>query len=610
MTLCPSHENRFRRILIFCTVLLVLLMVQAVLLPSVPIWTTDNGNKIMTARQLAEHGTDLFEAPGTFDAAKNYFPGTFHFHLDAATGKFRSILPVIYPFFSSLLWRLGGFGTLLFLPVLGTVLTFLFFLLCLQELHISAKTSVRLAVLLLISAPYLFYSGTVWEMTLSCVFPVAAWYLLLKKHHAASGIVLGAGIWLREEFAVIAAAIFAAEVLSSWKRPPVRQLIAFSAGVLIAALPLCLFNYVFYGHILGFHGALYYTHNAQDIAPVPLYLKLLRGYRMYLFRFDNHTPFLPVSDSVLLIPFALMLLSGAFRGFYRTKRVILAVCAALWMLLFLHLRCFLNGGDHTLWNFVKYAGFNVGFITCSPLYAGFFLLWRELLSSNSRTLRVCTWTAVLYCIVIPPILTQSDIGMIWGARHFLMMSPLFLFLSFWGLARLSGASSSSRRLFPVSGIFFLSVASFIFCIAGQIALFFTSYQAEAASDNILNNTEDVIVTDIFFLPEMTPELMAERRIFYVDSDESMLALLPGLKRSGIRRFDLILSTSDPCYGVISDECLARMSEMPDLTVLQSISIKSDTRHENLFECDVIRSAIEIAEESPAGSSRNLPAENF
>ncbi len=544
----PSFHEAF----FFTGILLCILLVEACLLPSHPIWVTDNGNKLMVGEQIAETGSDFFPVKPVHGIKyeKENYPGVFHFHpmqKDGVEG-YRSILPVSFPWLLGIAKRYFGLSAPLFFPILGTCLTFFLFQILLSTLRCSSRIRITLNLLWLVSAPYLFYSGTIWEMTLSCVFPMLSWLLWRNGRHFLAGLSLGMGLWLREECAVIA---FLAGCSVLWvfrKEIPWRKLVSFSMGFLFPAGLLCLYNQINYDQILGLHGSLYYTHNTEHAIHRTAIQRLLHGYWMYLFRFEGRDAIPFSAENIPTIMLVAVCVSGAFRKREELKRIIMVPALCCYGMTYI-----LTARHDAL---ITDAGFNTGFIANSPLFLGFFLTWREQLESPRQSIRVLSWIALLYMLVMPPLLTQSDIGIIWGARHFLFLSPLYLLLSCHGFLHVY----RMRRQALHAVIVILFAISSFWTMLSLYALHLQANQVQYATDFLESHVSPgtPIITDIFYLPELTPLTAKSRCFLYVKSDEALLRLVEKMKERK-QNFALLLSTSEPYYGNITEKCLEQLN---------------------------------------------------
>ena len=518
----------------------LLLLVQAALLPPGAVWITDNGNKQMVLENLIRHGTPAMANPAAeLDPGNRFFPdGNFHFRV-MEDGKIRSIYP---EFFSALALpgcRLLGNAGLWILPVGGTLAVLALFLALIGRLGLSPRLEAWLTGLLLCGSPLLFYSGTFWEMTLAAAFPLAALLAARGKRLFLAGLLLGAGLWLREEFYLVALCSGIAALVfypKEWKR-----CLPFGAGFLALAVPLWLYNFAVYGHLLGLHGALYYTHNVEGAPALAERLSgVFEGFFVYLWKFNPGNPETVWYYWVALAPMFLLPVAGFLRGAERFKTAAAWAAVAAWAFL--------------LWLFwtnpapVLASGLTVGFLTASPLLAGFFLEWRNLLRRGPRPRRMLTLAALLYCLALPLVLTRSDIGLIWGARHYLLIYPALFALGFAGFAGLRRNRSLAVALIAVA----LAMQAM-----GIRMLFGVAEDAARAEATVAALEPRAVVSDVFFLPEMTPRLFFAKQWLYLKRDDRVDDLLAALRRRGVKRFTLVLSAS-PQFRQVSDAGLARL----------------------------------------------------
>ena len=180
------HSNlRFAAILFFAA---GSLLIAGLLLPPLPLFITDNGNKYMIMRDFAESATLVMDhvEPALFPR------GGFHFQSlpDGRIYSFHSwVLPVISAFF----YRAAGENAAL-LPVWLSGLGILLLL-------TQSKMERFAAWALLLTTPIWLYSMMLWEMIPSTLAVLAAFILLLRKRRMfAAGIILGLGIWFGKKF--------------------------------------------------------------------------------------------------------------------------------------------------------------------------------------------------------------------------------------------------------------------------------------------------------------------------------------------------------------------------------------------------------------------------
>ena len=159
-------------------------------------------------------------------------------------------------------------------------------------------------------------------------------------------------------------------------------------------------------------------------------------------------------------------------------------------------------------------------------------------SHRNRAIRLSARTALIYILIVPPLLTVNDIGLIYGARHFMAIMPILLFLSLRGPRIKAG-------LRPIP-----AVPALLLQGASLVMLFDVSAEAAAMQTAIRNAASDsgVIVTDAFFLPEQTPQLFFDATMLKLD-DGSVDRLIAYLRQQRKREFTLVLSNR---YRRISD----------------------------------------------------------
>ena len=197
---------RNRATMLWCAAIVLLAAMPALLLPAGAGWITDNGNKYIIMRSLAEGGTTAIANPAAgIDPEGRFFPdGGFHFR--RFHGEMRSIYPEYFPALTLPWYRLFGERGVLVLPALGAMAAALLFGLW--------RRRMAAGLLLLAGTPLLFYGGTFWEMAPSVLFALTAVMLAVRRRLFLAGLVLGAGLILREEMYFLAAAMAAGSPVS------------------------------------------------------------------------------------------------------------------------------------------------------------------------------------------------------------------------------------------------------------------------------------------------------------------------------------------------------------------------------------------------------------
>ena len=468
----------------------VILTTAWFLLPPGGVWITDNGNKYMMMRNFAEgNGRKLN------NGCPDLFPtGGFHFY--KTCGGAYSFYPEYLSFITVPFYKLFGERGILFFPSAATLL--LLFMVW-RYWHIPPP-------LLLLSTPLFFYSLLLWEMTPSVFLITAVMLLAERKRFFAAGCVLGVSLLMREEAYFICGAMGAALlVCGRW-----RELAGFIGAFIIAALPVWLYQWGAYGHFLGNHGKYYYLNNNAGFTVISQLKNALFNYYHHLFRFDSwHWPALNLLSWSVLIPIA----AGAAPGFRKWRKAKYGAC-----IIYLAAMGVLAAGVWFRGNTVYTASMLTGLLTATPVIAGFLINWHAFL--RCRKFRLLTLAALFYVVGV----TAADIGLVWGSRHFLVLLPVLVYLSFCGF-RLMGISVFSgkfkaERLIPAAA---LAVSIFIQCF-GLYALFRVSGDSHAAESALLKNKNGVIVTDVFYIPEQMPRLFFNKTVLQVLNREDIRTL--------------------------------------------------------------------------------------
>ena len=503
-------------------------------------WITDGGNKAMVMENFLLHHSIAMQNPAAaLDPANRFFPDAV-FHFQRVGKAIHSVFPPYFPVLTAPLYRaFGPFGMIL-LPLAGAFLSLALTAGMMRRWHLRAPVLVATACFV---TPLVFYAIEFWEMTLGVAAVAAMFFLLDRKSDLAAGLALALGLWFRPEmsfFAVLAGAVLLAF--------GIRRAVRFGAGFLAGAAVYGAVQFLLFGSVLGIHGTTY-AHTAR---------RFLWNYFYYWF---SCAP----AELVLAVA-ALALGAGPrFRSFERGK-LALALAAAFWAL-FRFTR--MLGADEPVTETI----FTVGLFTTTPFVYWLAANWRPLWNAPVRKVRLAVRIAFLYTLVLPPLLTSGDLGIIWGARHWLFLMPLFVLLA-WYAAR-SGTARAAVCVLFLNSLFF------------QIGGFFIQHEMRFNSlelaDFLRQNTEDVIVSDVFFLPMQTPKLFRERRWLFVKDGRELLEAVE-LLRAKRQPFALVRSAS-PEYRRYGNDAVRGL--------LEKVRVTEPPRRVRLpgtafLECEVFR----------------------
>ena len=479
----------------------IFLFLAAAFLPAAPVWITDVGNKYIVMRHFAEKGKVAVSHPETA-----LFPtGGFHFK-KTETGV-RSFYPEQFPVAVSYFYRLMGPAGVTFLPILCGIL------LAGGAAHKFRSFSV--GILTLLGTPCVFYSLQLWEMVPAVLAGFFGVMLLREKKFLTGGLVLGLGLFLREELYFLGAScglVFLCQ--RQWK-----ALIRLLAGFLSGMLPVWLLQWYLTGHVLGFHGSTYYLNNRSGFDLKNEICGIFWNYYQHLFRFEVARE--------LIVPVVLLLLLALCRPTEKVQKTKLFVLAGSGILFLLGALRF--NGEASL---CYAAALSAGFISTLPLCWNFWCNWKQLLFSGRWQNRFLTGVVITYTLLVPPLLTRHDVGLFWGARHFLFVMPFAVYLAVKALKYMPFGAWLWRGLVGIS---------LFWQLCGLGALSQVSEESVELTDAVRRARTTVTASDVFFLPEQAPELFFDQEFYEVADPVQLDLFLDTLRRRKIREFVFITS---------------------------------------------------------------------
>lgn len=540
----PSPSTGLFRRAAFGTIVVAALVLTGLqfLLPPGAVWITDNGNKYILMRNFIAHGSATVVNPAAeIDPGNRFFPdGDFHFK--ELGGGYRSVYPEFFSVLTIPFYRLFGERGVAVLPILGTLALLSCFLALLHLLRIPPFWAAGLGLGLVFATPFAFYSQLFWEMTMGCALLCGALLALFHRKFLLTGILLGLGLWLREEFYFASAALGAAWLLTAEPKHRIREFSRIVLGAIPPAAALWILQWYQSGHILGLHGALYYTHNTSGNAPTlleQLFGALPEAYGFYFFSHITQQKWLAMAPILPAV-------CGAFpriRSHAALKTGIFFAAALAYFALAREMSQTPAG----------MVGMAVGLFPALPLAAGFWLNWRPLCCRGARRIRLLGWFVLIYVLLLPPFLTRSDIGVIWSARHFLFVVPFLVALSAIGILRLG---VTRKRMLQLGAVLTVA-AALLLEFSGIQKLKDVATEGAAVTDVIRATPGRVVLSDVFFLPEQTPQLFFERQWLYIKSGKDIPKLLELLRSHKVDEFTLILS---PYWRTIDEASLRLLLE--------------------------------------------------
>ena len=494
-------------------------------LPPDAFWITDGGNKWMVLVNFLRHGTaEMVNPAAALDPDNRLFPDAV-FHFQMWGGAVRSVFPEVFPVLCAPLFAWLGFPGLYLPAFLGGVLTVFFAVKSFRSVPQSVMTAA------LSATPLLFYSVCFWEMTPALAFAMASLWCFRRDRSGAAGAVLALGLWLRPEMYFLAAAWGAALLREKdW-----RSLRHFAAGFAAALLPYWVFQWWSYGNLLGIHGAGYYTHNAAGETVTAFLCSHLANYQTYFFRFavDGAAPW--------WCWFA-VLAAALTAGYFRSKSMRYIVLAASLVLGAVDLTAFYRTPEMVMASVVT-----IGLFPGQCYLIGAAAFWRDLLTDRNRFCRMTAGMVAAFLVLVPPLLTSHDMGIIWGPRHF-----LFVLIPVMGLYLRQLLRQKDRWMAVLAaGTLLIAV---LLQLCGVTALHTMKTNNRMLTEFLAEKTEYVVVSDLYFLPMQTPERFFDRRWLYVSGDDDLPVLLESLAAGNVKKMDLIVS-QNPSYRALSNGAL-------------------------------------------------------
>lgn len=533
-------------------------------LPRESFWISDCGNKFIQTENFLKTGKINIDYPaGNVDPEMKYFPYCGH-HFFKKDDKIYSFYPAYFPLISAPLYKLAGYAGLYLLPALSAIAIAL--LTILTARFCGIKKWLPLAGLASIFAtPAVFYGMVFWEETPAVAFSALALLLAIKairKSQKAplflimSGILLAISTILREEGYIFFAALAAAVLFQTRN---LKYCIFMGLGFAAGILPLWLFQYSEWGHILGPHFQTY-SEMEKNIPLSKTLISKLTNFYVYLLRF---TPDLRIPGAfygMLLFPFlaaavAQLIPNKKLRDKVPLSIIPLAAIASLINVIILQKTTdivFSTIFTQSLLPFMP-------FIVLSIVFA------KRLWSLKNPALRLLLLAVAAYCALTPLALNQRDIGIIWGPRHFLFIIPAAIVLC---LASLKFMPPTKIQKYSLLAIIFSSIML-------EYNGFWTLYAKKDFSTKITAKIESLqseyVLSDVFWLPEDTARLFFRKKFMQAgnSADGTLGGALKLLRSNGVEKVTIVLSNQ---FRRISDKDLA--GSMNSLTVNSWEELKS------------------------------------
>jgi hypothetical protein len=466
-----------------------LLVAMRLALPVGAFWISDAGNKFLLAENFAASGfrhVSIGYPAADLDPAFRWFPAAAG-HFRPIGGRFFSIVPWLFPLLASLtsttwLPLFAGIGIAMLVPPL------------LRATGSDVNPSLAI-VATIFATPLAFYSLDFWEHTLATLLATLAVLLLLRKSPLLAGLAAGASVAIREEGYVFIVAVVVALLGAAfaWR---------FLAGALAMLIPFWIAQQLIFGNPFGLH---LFSHLGGEHVALPA--RIVRNILYFVFHFHQRWWI----AALLALPALAAIVVGSVRASERVRGITAAACglaSAIGLLL-------LMTNDDPIVDTI----FTQGLFLSLPLAALFLVRWRELVQRD-----VIARIVAVYIVLMPLVLRANWSGIVWGPRYFLTIIPLLVVLSL-------------RRGRLALALVALSIAIQLF----GLVLLHRKVTAGAELVALLRAAPQVIVTDVYWLPEEASAIYFDKKMMQPPDDRQLLLALASLRAHGVGDFAFVTS---------------------------------------------------------------------
>ncbi len=433
-------------------------------------------------------------------------------------GRIYAVYPVFFPLIATPLYRLLGYAGLYVIPLAAGLLTLV---ITYQIARLAGGGGPSSIVVLGLCSPLIFYSLVFWDHTLGTLLATLALLLVVSSLQQPKrlflllgGVAIGLGIWVRSELYVMAIAMPLALLLLGTGR--LTRLVWLCLGILVALVPLWLFQFIVYGDFIGPHvGHLSWLSEqlpATTDRVAIVYHTLLEG---------NSSP--AMSFLYIMAFAASALLVRAPR--IRTSRLLIIIAFATLVLA-------------TIPNLIEASRGRPlgGLITTAPfLVFGF----ATLLDSSVRRCNAFLLALSVAYIALVSLLTPVDPGLQWGARFLLPVLPPLAVLAtnnFGALKTLGGRSTSG-----LLGACFVSVVALSFLV--QLSGLRTLHIIKSTDQQLIRDTAQMepihILSDEWGYAEYVAPLFYEKQFFFVRDQAQYKELTQTLLKNDTHTFAVV-----------------------------------------------------------------------
>ena len=505
-------------------------------------WIADNANKFIQLQAILNSNYSGYSIPwpgSAVDPDFEYNPLPHPFSVIKDHNLF-SIYSPIFATASSLFFKICGFQGLYILPFVFSM--FLLFGLVRMLNTVGSEKAVKNHALFIagLCTPIWFYSVVFWEHIIAaslCVWG-CGFCLDFLKSGSRKHLIFGAAtstfsIYFRDELYLFCAVLLVAVLLYNSKER-LKTALIFIFCVIISAMPLWLFQWKTIGQPLGFH-VQSYLFSGSGIAPRisdrPLVL-------YNLFAASSESIWLSLA---LTMPFIVVFLLNP-----KLSEKSFKVAVPLYCLIALSSSVFILHGYFSSDSPIAFMSHSNSLFTSSPILILAFMRYRNPKASEvNLSLRKWIWfVALAYAIVYGLTAPQlGSTGIHWGNRFLLVLYPLFTILCVLNLAEWH--SCFNRRIGWQKVVITLTI---LISLGAQVYSLNLLRKKKAfcyhLNREIQKRTEEVIVTNVWWVPQELCLEFYNKSIFFVRSWDQYYQLTSRLSRQGYKKLLLVGRVSE------------------------------------------------------------------
>ena len=502
------------------------------LLPADVFWITDCAAKYLTSvnlekKQYRDFAIDYPGAGLDPSLIANPIPNPLSV---VQEGRIYSYYPPLFPILAAPFHALFGFYGLFILPLAGSFLTFWLVVKLAKAAGLSRGLCLLSGLTVYWCTPCLFYTFCFWEHTLANAAVLFSLYLLLKENKGSAarslllaGAVLGLATGLREEFLLLAAAIFVALFLD--KATKKRRIPLFLLGNAAGLIPVGLFQHWAIGSALGFHtgnnlmsSAVFQNGTINQI--------IAERFKVVFHLLGNISTDETATFFYLLVFVAALLLGLVIRrrtGYQAAGLMGLCVLLAAGSLLI-----FLTAED----TIKAWFSGNGLFLHGALLIPGLAIIPAQ----GKRGLRLLRRTSILFiallCLTAPPL---TNTGLHWGPRLMLPVYPLLVIPAFAFLSR-ALPMADRRKILIVAGFTLLVLVCFFTQLYAFSVLDEKLESAHQVMDALAALPERIVISDVWWFPQDMAALFYDKIFLFSKNSATLNRLRDAMKRQGVKQY--------------------------------------------------------------------------